>query len=151
MSFEREVHEILLSMPVELVLRVVVTNAEGERVFSSRDTPTEASVTGFDALQTLLDEGDRMHIGVPVRSILDGPRVMAVSRRLLRDGQFEGAVHFTLHTDFLAAILAKLKLSSGDAVALVHSDDRFLVRSVNNDRAMGERVSAVQAFGIALT
>jgi hypothetical protein len=75
------------------------------------------NIADRDYFRAHLAGGDRLAIGVPVRSRLDGRWVFAMSRPLLRDGRFAGTVHLTLGTEPMARQLAELELSAQDVVA----------------------------------
>jgi PAS domain S-box-containing protein len=144
--FESDMRETLASLPAGLVSHVVMANAQGDVVFNSLGVSGAVNIADRDYFKGHLGGGDRLLIGVPVRSRLDGRWVFAISRPLLREGRFEGTVHFTLSTEALSENLARLSLSAQDVVALVHADGNVLARSVDNPSAMGQKVPADRPF-----
>lgn len=145
-SFESEMREILASLPAGLVSHVVLANAQGDVVFNSLGVSTSVNIADRDYFKGHLAGGDHMLIGVPVHSRLTGRWAFAVSRPLLREGRFEGTVHFTVSTEALSENLARLSLSAQDIVALIHADGSVLARSVDNPEAMGQKVPVDRPF-----
>jgi hypothetical protein len=109
-AFQQRAKEVLESLPEGFVSHVVVANAEGLVVYNSLGMGEGVNIADRDYFRAQQAGGDRLAIGVPVRSKLDGRWVFAMSRPLQRDGRFAGTVHLTLGTEPMALKLAGLEL-----------------------------------------
>jgi PAS domain S-box-containing protein len=138
--FAQRAREALDALPEGFVSHVVVANAEGQVVYDSLGRGVGVNIADRDYFRAHVAGGDRLAIGVPVRSRLDGRWVFAMSRPLLDGRRFVGTVHLTLGTEAMALKLAGLELSDQDVVALLHPDGALLARSRDNAASMGQRV-----------
>ena len=139
-AFGQRAMETLESLPEGFASHVVVANAEGLVVYNSLGLGEGVNIADRDYFRAHLTDGDRLAIGVPVQSRLDGRWVFAVSRPMLRDGRFAGTVHLTLGTEAMSHQLAELTLSEQDVVALIHSGGAVLARSKDNAGSMGQHM-----------
>ena len=137
-AFGQRVQETLQALPEGFVSHAVVANAEGLVVYNSLGLGQGVNIADRDYFRAHLAGGDRLAIGVPVRSRLDGRWVFARSRPLLRGGRFAGPVHLTLGAEPMARKLAGLELSRQDVVALIHPGGRVLARSRDNEGSMAQ-------------
>ncbi|MGI9218822.1 MAG: ATP-binding protein [Hydrogenophaga sp.] len=139
-AFAQRAQEALTSLPEGFVSHVVVANAQGQVVYDSLGLGMGVSIADRDYFRAHVAGGDRLAIGVPVRSRLDGRWVFAMSRPVLQGRRFAGTVHLTLGTDAMARRLAGLQLSEQDVVALIHPAGAVLARSRDNTGSMGQRM-----------
>ena len=137
-AFGQRVQETLQALPEGFVSHAVVANAEGLVVYNSLGLGQGVNIADRDYFRAHLAGGDRLAIGVPVRSRLDGRWVFAMSRPLLQGGRFAGTVHLTLGAEPMARKLAGLELSRQDVVALIHPGGRVLARSRDNEGSMAQ-------------
>ena len=137
-AFGQRVQETLQALPEGFVSHAVVANAEGLVVYNSLGLGQGVNIADRDYFRAHLAGGDRLAIGVPVRSRLDGRWVFAMSRPLLQGGRFAGTVHLTLGAEPMARKLAGLELSGQDVVALIHPGGRVLARSRDNEGSMAQ-------------
>jgi signal transduction histidine kinase len=155
-AFERSARQTLAALPAGLVPHMGVSNAEGDVVYGSPEATAQAALADGDNFHAHRAGGDQLVIGTPARSALDGRWTFTISRPLLREGRFDGTVHFTVSTDALALNLARLKLAPDDSVTLVHADGHLLARSGGNAQAMAQtappdlpfRSSPSEPFGV---
>ena len=138
-AFAPRVQEALAALPEGFVSHAVVADAQGQVVYDSRGLGAGVNIADRDYFRAHTAGGDRLVIGAPVRSRLDGRWVFAVSRPLQQGRRFVGTVHLTLGTEVMARKLAGLGLSSQDVVILIHREGHVLARSKGNTEAMGQR------------
>jgi signal transduction histidine kinase len=149
--FEAAARDALASLPEGLVTHVVMADAQGWVVFNSLGVSGRVNLADRDYFQQHRNGGDRVVIGQPQPSRLTGKWVFSVSRPLLRDGRFEGTLHFTIPTEALGAWLARLKLSQEDVVVLIDAKGNLMARSVSNAEAMGQKIPDDRPFMMART
>ena len=145
-AFQQRAKEVLESLPEGFVSHVVVANAEGLVVYNSLGMGEGVNIADRDYFRAQQAGGDRLAIGVPVRSKLDGRWVFAMSRPLQRDGRFAGTVHLTLGTEPMALKLAGLELSEQDVVALIHPGGALMARSRDNTGSMGQQMPSDRPY-----
>ncbi len=138
-AFAQRAQEALESLPEGFVSHAVVADADGHVVYDSRGRGLGVNIADRDYFRAHRFGGDRLAIGAPVRSRLDGRWVFAMSRPLQQGRRFVGTVHLTLGTEAMAHKLAGLALSEQDVVVLIHPDGHVLARSKGNEGAMGQQ------------
>lgn len=138
-AFAQRVQEALDALPEGFVSHAVVADAQGRVVYDSLGRGLGVNIADRDYFRAHTGGGDRLAIGAPVRSRLDGRWVFAVSRPLQQGRRFVGTVHLTLGTEAMARKLATLSLSEQDVVILIHREGHVLARSKGNTAAMGQR------------
>jgi signal transduction histidine kinase len=145
-EFKEAEQRLLQALPEGLVSHLSVVNADGVIVYNSLGQPAGTFVGDRPHFQMLRQGGDRLVVGEPVRSRLNGQWLMVVGRPLQSDGAFAGAIHLNVSTDHLAGLLGRLVLSEGDLVGLVHPSGKFLARSLDNEAAMGHALPSDRPF-----
>ncbi len=145
-AFAQRVQEALDALPEGFVSHAVVADAQGRVVYDSLGRGLRVNIADRDYFRAHTGGGDRLVIGAPVRSRLDGRWVFAVSRPLQQGRRFVGTVHLTLGTEAMARKLATLSLSEQDVVILVHREGHVLARSKGNTEAMGQRAPADRPY-----
>ena len=145
-NFAARVDRGLQSLPAGLVSHLTVVSAEGKVIFSSREGQQNVYVGDRPYFQAFREGGDRLRVGAPVPSRLNGRWMVPVGRPLFRAGRFDGEMHLAVSADFLGRELQRLALSPEDTVTMVHGSGRFMARSVNNAAAMGTSVKEGRPF-----
>ncbi len=141
------VRAVLGSFPEGSASLFSVTGADGYLVYDSRGGNDRMYVGDRDHFKVMRSEEDRLVIGKPVLSRISGQWAFVVGRPILRDGRFEGTVQLLVSSDYMAAKLAGLELSTRDVVALAYADDgTFMARSRDNRKAMGTGVPKDRPF-----
>ena len=126
----------LMALPHGLVEHMSLVNKQGRVVFNNLNGGAKGDFNDFPHFQRLQTGGDRLEVGAPVESRINGRWVTPVGRPLYRDGQFDGALYLEVSTEFLARRIERLALSPEDVVVLVHPSGRVLARSDDNLAAM---------------
>lgn len=135
------------SLPAGIVTNMLVSDAEGNTLFSHRDAtrrPSIAQRPNFIALRG--NSTDRLRISPPIKVPHENYWAIAVSRPILRNGVFVGTVNLGLSSDGIADLLSRIQLGTDDAIAVLSTDGRFLARGVDNDEAIGQRVPESRPF-----
>ena len=145
-GFELGVREALDALPAGLVSHVTVVNAQGFAVYNSLGVADGTFIGDRPHFRALSQGPDRLVLGEPVLSRLNGRWLFVAGRALWRDGRFDGTLHLLLSTDYLARKLGRLTLSDQDLVGLVHPGGRLLARSLDNEVAMGQSVPPDRPF-----
>jgi PAS domain S-box-containing protein len=145
-AFAEAERQVLSTLPKGLVSHLSVVDAGGTVVYNTLGAAPGTYVGDRPHFQALRDGGDRLVVGEPVRSRLNGQWLIVVGRPLLRDGVFAGAVHFNVSSEHLAALLGRLALSDNDLVGLVHPGGAFMARSLDNAAAMGQKLPPDRPF-----
>jgi PAS domain S-box-containing protein len=141
------VDTVIGSLPPGMVTNILVSDAEGNTLFSHRDATRRPSIARRQNFLVLrADSTDRLRIGAPVHVPFEGYWAITISRPILRDGAFVGTVNLGLSVTTLARRLAAIQLGSEDVVGLLSADGHFLARSVDNDTAIGKRVPESRPF-----
>lgn len=145
-AFDRNVREILETLPKGLVDYVSVVDAGGTIVYNSFGA--EAGVYVGDRPHFLAHRagGDRLLVGKLVRSRLSGRWVFIVSRPLLSGSTFQGTVHLLVSSEYVAGRLAALDLARQDVVALIHHDGDLLAHSRYDAGAVTLKATADRPF-----
>ncbi|MGY4411605.1 hypothetical protein ACVWW4_003341 [Bradyrhizobium sp. LB7.1] len=87
------------------------------------------------------------HIGRPVKSLLDGEWVVALSRRFNKlDGSFGGVVLATISSSYLSHFYEQFEIGRNSSVALMHGDGMIIARNPSNDRFVGRSVGDTPLF-----
>ena len=139
-NFKAVEQRVLDSLPEGLVSHLTVVDAGGTVVYTSLGTAPGTYVGDRAYFQALRSGGDRLVLGEPVVSRQNGRWLIVVGLPIFKDGQFDGELHLTMSTDYLAHILGRLALSDNDLVALVHPNGVFMARSLDNSAAVGQKV-----------
>ncbi|MBL0942695.1 MAG: PAS domain S-box protein [Hydrogenophaga sp.] len=143
---ERAARVLIEGVPRRMVTHLSVADAQGRIVFHTTERGPPTRIDEQPYFQALSDGRDRLFIGQPQRSRLNGGWTVTAARPLLRNGRFEGTVQVGLSTDFLARRLGSVALSPLDVIALVGPDGTFFARSRDNEAAMGKRLPADRPF-----
>ena len=145
-GFKAVERRLLASLPEGLVLNLSVVDAGGTVIYSSLGPVPRTWVGDRPHFQALRSGADRMVLGEPVRSRQNGQWIVVVGLPVLVNGQFAGAMHLAVSTDYLARTLGRLTLSDNDLVGLVHPNGVFLARSLDNGAAMGQQVPSSRPY-----
>jgi PAS domain S-box-containing protein len=142
---------VLGTLPRGFVTHATVVDADGFVVYNSigqEDLTFVGDRAHFQAQKTqaATADADRLHIGKPVASRLVKGWTFVVSRPILREGRFDGAIQMMVSTEGLSTRLAALELSADDVVALIHPDGTFMSRSQGNTEAMGVKLASDRPF-----
>lgn len=91
-------------------------------------SPPPIDFTGqpFFVAQKAADAG--LYVSHPLSSLVDGEPIIALSRRLTRDGVFAGVAVATIKLSHIKDIYAGLDLGSHGAMALFSTDGKLLMR-----------------------
>jgi len=134
------------ALPEDLAAHISIVDAEGFVGYSTLDDGTNTAVGDLDHFRSLKAGDDRLLISDPMQSQLNQGWSFTVSRPVIRDGRFAGAVNLAVKTNAMAALLGRLDLNRDDVVALVQVDGTFQARSLDNPTAMGRSVAADSPF-----
>ncbi|MEW6100513.1 MAG: ATP-binding protein [Pseudomonadota bacterium] len=145
-GFDARARDLLGRLPAGSISHFTVVDAEGYTAYNSL-SPGERVFMG-DRPHILAHKGgaDRLVVGTPVYSRLGPSWTLVATRPILREGRYAGAVAALVSTEYLSRKLADLRLSEHDVVALVDGEGRFLARSTENEKAMGQRLPVDRPF-----
>jgi PAS domain S-box-containing protein len=148
--FDPIVRQVMDTFAPDLVAHTTVVDADGAVVYSSLGPESRALVGDRPHFQAHKSGLDRLLVGKPETLPAFEGWTFEVSRPLLRDGRFEGAIQMMISTEGLSRKLASLQLSERDVVALIHTDGTYMSRSLRNTEAMGTKAPLdVASFGDA--
>jgi len=146
-SFVEAVRATLQGYPEGAILNIAVFDVDGTAAYNM--VPASAPVYG----------GDRDYFRVQAESTVDRPYVgqailgrvskvwaIPVSRKLVRDGRFAGAMTVFLRADYLQARLARITRHEGDVISLFNQEGAYLSRSTDLENALGKSTPRDRPF-----
>lgn len=145
-GFDGRVRDLLGKLPQGAVSHFTVVDAEGYTAYNSLHPGERVYVGDRPHILAHQDGQDRLIVGTPVYSRLGRSWTLVATRPILREGRYVGAVNASVSTEYLSRKLAGLRLSEHDVVALIDGEGRFLARSTDHEKAMGQRLPADRPF-----
>jgi PAS domain S-box-containing protein len=144
--FDARVRLLLDKLPAGAVSHFTVVDVEGYTAYNSLHPNERVYVGDRPHILAHREGGDRLVVGTPVYSRLSRSWTLVATRPILREGRYAGAVNASVSTEYLSRKLAGLRLSEHDVVALIDGEGRFLARSTDHEKAMGQRLPADRPF-----
>ena len=145
--FDARVRAELAALPAGAVSHVTVVDTSDYTVYNSLDLSERIYVGDRKHIVAHKSGGDRLVIGEPVQSRLAHTWTVVLTRPLLRDGRYAGAIAASVKVSYLTERLAALRGSSPrDIVTLLDAERRILARSYNPAQAMGQIVPADRPY-----
>lgn len=146
-TIEEIAKSALKSFPEGSLLNLSAIDARGHLAFSVV-APGERTYLGdrdYFAFHRN-SAADGLYITKPVVSRLTGGWVVLISRPIFRRGEFAGVANITLDPRYLASMLARLDMATGDVATLIYHDGSYLARSRDLAGALGKSVPADRPF-----
>jgi PAS domain S-box-containing protein len=144
--FDAKARLLLDKLPAGAVSHFTVVDAEGYTVYNSLNPNERVYVGDRPHILAHREGGDRLVVGTPVFSRLGRSWTLVATRPILRDGRYVGAMNASVSTEYLSRKLAGLRLSEHDVVSLVDGEGRFLARSTDHEKAMGQQLPGDRPF-----
>jgi len=147
-DFEAAVRVAIDALKDSGIQGVVVTDALGYVEYSSLSEEQQGVYLGDRGyiVAQASSAADRLAVGVPARSRLLASWSFVVSRKLRAVGPFEGAIVVGLAPQYFAERLIDPRLSSNDAVSVIHSDGSYLTRNQRLEQVLGTKVALEAPF-----
>lgn len=146
-NFKAASKSIIARFPDRALNHITVIGSDGFITYSNRDINGRENVGKLDYFQKYTAEGtDSIHIGQPVYSTVSNQWDIHASRPILRNAEFEGVIVIGLSPKYLAAELAKVKISKQDIIVSLNMDGSFLARNTNLEKALGRSVKKERPF-----
>jgi len=133
--------------PRGAVLQIAVVDAQGMLRFSNQPNAPKVNVADREHFRAQLLPGrDEMFISAPVVGRVTNVWNIQFSRKVLRDGRFDGVVVLSVSPEFLSARMAEIGLGDNDTATLLRPDGAYVARSAKLDQALGHSVAPDRPF-----
>lgn len=109
------------------VTEVYIIDANAQTIYATVPGAEEVSVADRDYF-TAVRDGEPFFMSSLIVSRLTGEHIFVFSKRVVRNGQFAGAIMVSFSEDLLAELAATLQLEPGSTVSFVRDDGKLIGR-----------------------
>lgn len=142
-----QIHKIEQRFPPKSLLQLAVIDAKGYLEYSNLGMKERVFLGDRDHFKAHLGTGkDRLFISAPLLGRVSRQWTIQFSRPIRHKGKFEGVVVISLSPEYLHRTLEALSLAPGDSIAIIRQSGEYLARNVDNEIALGKKVSAERPF-----
>ncbi|WP_123785206.1 diguanylate cyclase [Pseudazoarcus pumilus] len=148
-EFLRTQRLVEAGLPLGALVQVAVADARGLVVHSNLRDDVGDPVSIGDRAHFVFhaDAGeDRLFISEPVLGRVSGRWSVQFTRRIERDGVFDGVVVLSIAPEYLSSSFRDIFPDPGDTVLLAREDGVYLARSHRFDEIVGDRAGLTHAF-----
>jgi two-component system, sensor histidine kinase len=144
------VHDLIASSmaSLEQVDDIVVIDANGDIVNHARSWPVaRISLADRDRFRFFLNhDSSELFVSEPVRSRIDGARVLQLARRLNdSDGKFLGVLSASIRLDYFETFYSAVALGEGGSISLLRQDGMMLATYPFVDSMIGQVYSSAKS------
>ncbi len=147
-DFDAEARAIAASFPPGMLVQIGVIGADGNLAYSSLPGWKPLHLGDREHFTVHADDStdDRLFISAPLLGRVSNQWTVQFSRRIDRDGHFDGVAVISLAPAALSAQLGEIGLPKGDVAVLMRSDGSFLARNTAGEEVLGRKVRADREF-----